>query len=391
MSGHVIVVGGGPAGLLTALGIAKAGGKVTVLEANEKLNDAPRAVAYHYPVLPHLEKYGILQDCTDQGLIRQDYAWRIHETGELIRWDLSCFDGIASHPYALHLHQGELSKILEKHLKPLSNVDIRYSTKLVGCSQHSDGVVADVEGSRGAEKLEGDFLIGADGAASIVRRQILGLNFFGFTWPQRYVAINAYIDLDPYDFRNIAMQIDHEYGAVICKLAEPDFWRITFMEDPKLPIEELDERIVEKMVNHVPVDEYKVDAFAAYKMHQRVADQMRDRRILLVGDSAHVTNPTGGLGLTGAMFDVFALVEVLNRVIHDGAGDDMLDFYDQDRRRIFIEETSPKASDNLRLMYYTKPGQSKDDWIKWARSVGKDPALMREAFSFTENMETKFG
>ena len=162
------------------------------------------------------------------------------------------------------------------------------------------------------------------------------------------------------------------------------------MEDPSLPIESLRERIEQKLVRHVPGDEYRLDAFAPYTMHQRVTDRMRDGNILLLGDAAHVTNPTGGLGLTGAMFDAFALIEVLNRVIHDGGGDELLDFYDQDRRRIFIEHTSPRASDNLRLMYYTKPGQAKNDWIDWARGVARDPALMRDAFRFTEQLETKF-
>ena len=390
MSKHVIVVGGGPAGLLTALGIAKAGGRVTVLEANEQFNDAPRAVVYHYPVLPHLERFGILQDCIDLGVARQDFAWRIHETGELIRWDLSCFDGHAAHPYALHLHQGQLSKVLENHLSRLSNVDIRFSTRLVGCAQHSGGVIANVEGENGQENIEGDFLVGADGAGSTVRTDVLGHNFFGFTWPQRYVAMNVTVDFDEHDFRNIAMQIDHEHGAVICKLADPHYWRITFMEDPALPLENLPQRIQEKMVNHIPVEDYNVEAFAPYKMHQRVTDRMREGRILLAGDAAHVTNPTGGLGLTGGMFDAFALVEVLNRVLHEGAGEELLEFYDRDRRRIFIEETSPRASDNLRLMYYSKPGQAKDDWIEWARAVGKNDAQMRDAFSFTESMETRF-
>lgn len=144
------------------------------------------------------------------------------------------------------------------------------------------------------------------------------------------------------------------------------------------------------MVNHIPVDDYEVNAYAPYQMHQRVVDRMREGRILLAGDSAHVTNPTGGLGLTGGMFDAFALIEILNRVLHEGAGEDLLELYDRDRRRIFIEQTSPRASDNLRLMYYSQPGQAKNGWIEWARGVSKDDAQMRSAFGFTESMETKF-
>ena len=390
MTKHVIIAGAGPSGMLTAIGLAREGTRVTILEANDHYNDAPRAVAYHYPVLPHLDDLGVLQDCMAEGIVRQDYAWRIYETGELIRWSLSCFDGIRQHPYAMHLHQGQLSKVLARHVEKLANVEVRFSTRLIDCEQDQGCVRAKVEGPDGPATIEGDYLIGADGANSTVRQKILGYNFFGFTWPKRYVALNAYVDLDKYDFRNIAMQIDHEHGAVICKLADPDFWRITFMEDPELPIEGLRERIGAMMVDHIPHDGYELEAFAPYHMHQRVTDRMREGRILLVGDSAHVTNPTGGLGLTGGMFDAFALIGALNRVIHDGAGDEMLEFYERDRRRVFIEHTSPRASDNLRLMYYTKPGRAKDEWIEWARDVGKSDEKMREAFGFTELMETKF-
>ena len=94
--------------------------------------------------------------------------------------------------------------------------------------------------------------------------------------------------------------------------------------------------------------------------------------------------------MSGGMFDSFALIEVLDRVIHDNANDQLLDFYDFDRRRIFIEHAAPRASDNLRIMYYMKPDQAKDEWTEWARKVGNDPALMREAFSFTAAMESKF-
>ncbi|HCW59765.1 MAG TPA: 6-hydroxy-3-succinoylpyridine 3-monooxygenase NdpD, partial [Sphingobium sp.] len=164
----------------------------------------------------------------------------------------------------------------------------------------------------------------------------------------------------------------------------------TFVEDPELPFEGLEERIHTMFADHLPDLPYEVLAYSPYRMHQRIADRMRVGRILLVGDAGHITNPTGGLGLTGGMFDAFALIGALNRVIHDGAGEEILEFYERDRRRVFAEVTSPRASFNLRNLYHLKEGQEKEDRIAFLRAVAADPRLVEREMSFTTQMETHF-
>lgn len=391
MSKHIIIAGGGPTGLLTALGLARQGNRVTVLEAEDKPNESPRALVYHCSVLPHLRDLGILEDCVEAGFLRQDHAWRIYQTGEMIRWNLSCLDGIVEFPYALNLGQDKLSRVVLKHLTMHPNVNIRYETSLIGCVDHGSGVTAHLQSRGVSEKLEGDWLVGADGATSFVRRQVLKMQFLGVTWPERYVATNVRVDLDSLEFSKTTMQVDPVFGSVICKIDPQNFWRVTFVEDPELPVENLGQRANDVLSKLLPEGvEYKIEAFSPYRMHQRVADRMRVGRIFLVGDSAHVTNPTGGLGLTGGMFDSFALVEALGRVIHDGASEDILEFYDRDRRQKFVELVSPRATHNLRTLYHMLPGQQRDEWIAQARAVAADRDKMRETMLFHEKMRTVF-
>ncbi|MFS0850688.1 MULTISPECIES: 6-hydroxy-3-succinoylpyridine 3-monooxygenase NdpD [Novosphingobium] len=387
MAQHVIVVGAGPIGLLTAVGLAKEGTRVTILEAEEQFNDKPRALVYHYPVLPHLDRLGLLQDCVSAGFLRQSFGWHVHSTGEMIEWNWYP-EGMGGH--ALHLHQGLLSKILARHAAALPNVEILLRTKLLACRQTDGGVIADIEGPNGSAVLEGDYLVGADGANSTVRKSVLDLQFLGTTWPERYVATNTRIDLSSSGYPKSVMQIDQKYGSILCKIEEPDVWRVTFVEDPELPIDGLEQRIDAMFADHLPDLPYEVLAYSPYRMHQRIADRMRVGRILLVGDAGHVTNPTGGLGLTGGMFDAFALIGALNRVIHDGAGDAMLEFYERDRRRVFAEVTSPRASANLRGLYHLKEGQEKEERISFLRSVAGDERLLERELSFTKQMETHF-
>ncbi len=391
MTQHIIIAGGGPTGLLTALGLAQAGSRITVLEAEEAPNNSPRALVYHFPVLPHLRRLGILEDCINAGLIRQDFAWRIHATGEMIFWDLGCLADEVELPHALHLGQDKLSAIILAHLRKLDNVQVLYSHKLVGVETSGDGVRATVDVAGRREVIDGQWLIGADGARSVVRRGVLKLNFFGVTWPQRYVATNTRFDFDSLHFGRTTMQVDDTYGSVICKIDNENLWRVTFMEDPSLPLETLPARIDDMFGKLLPTrDAYEVVATSPYHMHQRVADRMRVGRVLLVGDAAHVTNPTGGLGLTGGMFDTFALVEALNDVIHNARSQDVLDEYDRDRRQKFVELVSPRATQNLHTLYHMKPGVQKDEWVAETRRIARDRHAMKAALRFTECLQTTY-
>jgi len=391
MHRNVVIAGGGPTGLLTALGLARRGISVMVVEAEAEPNSSPRALVYHCSVLPHLRDLGILEDCVEAGFWRQEFDWRVHSTGEMIRWDLGCLDGIVEFPYALHLGQDKLSQVLLKHLASYPNVSIRYSTPLIDCSQNSDGVRVEVGSTEARESIEAGWLIGADGAGSRVRRDILKMQFFGVTWPERYVATNTYYDFDSLGFGRTTMQVDPVYGSVICKIANPNFWRVTFTEDASVPLDGLEQRIDKVFAELLPDRrEYKVVAFSPYRMHQRVTDRMYQGRVILVGDAAHVTNPTGGLGLTGGMFDSFALVEALSLVINEGVSHDILEYYDRDRRQKFIELVSPQATRNLENLYHLLPGQKRDEWIRKTREIAGSRDDMRRALLFHEQMRTNY-
>ncbi len=107
----ILVVGAGPVGLITALGLAQRGLPVTVIEAEPRIIDSPRAVVYHWTLLEHLDRLGILRDAETRGFRKQDYAYHVLETKEWIPFTLDVLADDTDYPYNIHLGQHELAAI----------------------------------------------------------------------------------------------------------------------------------------------------------------------------------------------------------------------------------------------------------------------------------------
>ena len=384
-----VVVGGGPVGFVTALGLAQAGTRVCLIEAEPRITDSPRAAVYHWSVLDGLERLGVREDAESAGFAKRDYLWLVRSTGERMHYDLAVLEGRTAFPYNIHLGQDRLAQIARERLEKLSNAEIRFGTQLVALAQDADGVTLQVEGPNGSEGLRARYIVGADGAGSAVRKS-LGLEFDGMTWPERFVATNVRHDFEGAGYQETTMVIDDEWGAVIVKLTPDGSWRCTYMEDSALPEESFLGRVPQAYRHLLPGQGgYDLDRAAPYRMHQRCAERFRVGRALLAGDAAHVTNPTGGLGLTGGLFDAFALWPTLAAVMLEGADPALLDRYCEDRRRVFLEKTSPQAVKNKQLVFHAwNRGPTLDVALEGLRTIARDPDARFAALQFVKSLET---
>ncbi len=383
----VIIIGGGPTGFITALGLAQAGVDVVVLERGAKIIDSPRAAVYHWSLLDGLERLGIREEAERTGVVKDDYTWLIKRTGEHIRYRLDVLKDITPFAYNINMGQDVLTAIAKARLEKLSNARIRFGASVAALSQDDAGVTVTLADG---EALRARWAVGADGAGSTVRAQ-LGLSFDGFTWPERFIATNLYHDFAGAGYGLSTMVVDAQWGAVIVIIARDGLWRCTFMEDASLPEESFLERVPLAFEHLLPGrGGYRLSQAAPYRMHQRCAAGFRRGRVLLAGDAAHVTNPTGGFGLTSGLFDAYALWPTLAAVVRGGADPGLLDTWARERRDVFLQRTSPQAINYKEFLFHCFHGDQHklEAAIAGMRAMQDDPDLCRQRLMFTKGLET---
>jgi 3-(3-hydroxy-phenyl)propionate hydroxylase len=383
----VIIVGAGPVGLVAAYGLARAGVPVRVLEVEDEVTDSPRAMVYHWSLLEDLARLELLSDMERLGFRKDDYGYRVYATGETVTYDLDGLAGETPHPYNVHLGQGDLCRLLLERLEAFPHAEVRWGTRVTGLTQDAHSAHVTSSGEYGDERHSGAWVIGCDGARSTVRR-LLGLDFQGMTWDTRFVATNVYFDFSVHRYTRSVFLMDDVHGAVIAKINDDHLWRVTYAEDLTLPEDTIGDRIPEHFAAILPGGgPYQLERFAGYRLHQRSAERMRVGRVLLAGDAAHATNPTGGFGLTGGLFDAFALIDVLAAVALDGGPQEPLDAWADERLRIFLEVASPAATRMKRIVYDSDRAAAEQTCADLRQTIS-DPVAFRERLLFPAKLRS---
>ncbi|MFI5436243.1 FAD-dependent oxidoreductase [Rhodococcus baikonurensis] len=388
MNAHeVIVVGGGPVGLTHALGLARAGVEVTVLEANTEVGTTPGDLVYHWNVLPWLDRLGILDDLLSAGNTEPHQFYRVGSTGETLAFDLGVLADESPFPFNLHVRQAEVTRILLEHLGEFREVTILLSSLLTDLVQDDAGVTVTFDGPAGEVTLRAGWVVGADGSRSAVRRR-LGLSFSGMTWPERLISVEIDADLEVLGMYGAGYVIDPRFGAILACVDPGSRWRYIYAEDRAAPEDTIADRlpgVLSKALSPEVADARFT--WSAYRIHQRAAAAFRVGRIMLIGDAAHLTNPASGHGMSGGLFDSFALSEVLAAVVSGKSDDSLLDRWAEERRRNFVEYSSPTSSERKKFVYNLEDDSAVEQEFAPMRRIAADPDRMREWFALARSLE----
>jgi 3-(3-hydroxy-phenyl)propionate hydroxylase len=376
---NIVVVGAGPVGTLAALACARFGHQVTLLEAQERVDDSPRASTTQPPTLEILAELGLIDEYIRQGLVARTFQfWDRSRLRLIAEFDFERLRGETAFPFVVQTEQHKLANMGIARLRTMANASVRMATRVSDIVQEADGVSVQTE--QGA--LRADYVIGCDGGRSTVRKSI-GVEFEGFTWPERFLVITTKFDFAAAlgcCLRNY--MADPQEWTNLFKVAGDDLtgrWRAVFnTREDESDEEALSDAAVRARLGRIYVPEAERDYLHLnlYNVHQRVAKQFRRGRVFLCGDAAHVNNPIGGLGLNSGIHEAWDLAQLLSR---EGAD---LDDYERRRRPLNIEYVQEQTIANKRRLEEREPAKREQRFDE-LRGMADDPvkhkAFLRRA------------
>lgn len=379
----ILIAGGGPVGVVTALALARQGIPVHVFEADARVNDSPRAATTHAATLEMLAELGLVDDVVARGLIEPKFRIWDRPTRELIvEFDFGVLASDTRFPYVVQCEQHKLANMAIERLRGFAHAGLDFCARVTSLQQFADRVDVVVETAAGARSISGSYLVGADGGRSTVRKA-LGIAFEGYTHPERFLVLTT-----PFSFDAEYAQCSRNYFSdpdewcALFKVTGDDgsgLWRVLF----PTRIEESDEQALDEDAVQSRLQRFfpKRGAYPVvhrnlYKVHQRVAASFSKGRVFLAGDCAHVNNPLGGLGLNFGIHDAVELSALLGRVLRREAPADILDQYDRHRRPLNVEYVQQQTIANKRRLE-EKDLQVRATNNEALRKIAADPAAHR--------------
>ena len=349
----VLIAGAGPVGLTAAIELARRGVDVRIVDP---LTDPPqyaKAVGVQPRTLEIFEGMGVLRRILDAGVEMNGQI--VYVNGEEAgRIDLSL---PADVPFDFFcIPQYETERVLREELA-WRGVHVERGVRLSGFDQDADGVTATLSGPDGDEQVRAGYLIGADGAHSVVRKT-LGLSFEGAAFEEQYMLGDVEVDWSmPRGYAVRAMhQTDGATDDLLVCIPLPGRgrYRMSMLVPAELRTEKADrgsdvvthgfssERHPELHHIQAVIDRLSPEPTVArnlrwssvFRISHRIVDGYGKGRVFVAGDAAHIHPPTGAQGMNTGIQDAHNLAWKLALAVAGLAAPSLLDSYDAERRPV---------------------------------------------------------
>ncbi|WSR03654.1 FAD-dependent monooxygenase [Streptomyces sp. NBC_01210] len=354
----VLIAGAGPVGLSAAAELRRRGVRCRLVDRLPARLPYAKAVGIQPRTLEIWDRMGLARSFLEAAIPLRGQL--IYVNGrEQARIDLALPPEV---PYGFAaLPQYETERLLEEYVASLGTA-IERDTELLSFNQDTDGVTARLGTASGAvEEVRARYLIGCDGAHSIVRKG-LGLGFEGGALPEGYMLADVEADWDlphGYGIRSSHRADDGSTDDLLVCIPLPGAsrYRMSMLVPPELSTRTTNrppargdgvahglegcrapelfhiQAVVDRLAPR-PAALSRMRWSSVFRISHRIVDRYADGRVFVAGDAAHIHPPTGAQGMNTGIQDACNLAWKLALVVHGKAGPALLASYDAERRPI---------------------------------------------------------
>jgi len=357
--GGIVIIGGGPVGLGLALDLAWRGQRSILLERESQT--APvllaKANGLHERTIETCRRWGILDRVISRGFPQDlpgDSVYCTSLTGHCL--GRSVIQSTRDRPQPpqtpikrQRVPQYEFDPILFEEVRRLGLTEILYGHEFIGLRQDDDCVIAECRNVATGETsaIRGHYLVACDGAGSLARR-LLGIPFEGRTLDFSISVMVRIHDLEsahPIENgeRYILIGPNGAWGSMVW-IDGDKIWRFGLVgNEAKTNPSHAD--IESQLRRALGSDRVRFEILRVmpWRRSQCVAASYRKGRVLLAGDSAHTTSPTGGHGMNTGLADAVDLAWMLDSIQSGWGCDGLLTAYDIERRPVGIRNAASSA------------------------------------------------
>ncbi|APA68273.1 FAD-dependent oxidoreductase [Janthinobacterium sp. 1_2014MBL_MicDiv] len=332
----VVIAGGGPVGLATALGLARHGVRSVLIEADDGVCTGSRAICISRRSLEIIERLGALD-----GFLAKGLPWAggrsFYREEEVLHFTMPQ-DAHQKLPPMLNLAQYHIEQFLLDAAERLPElIDIRWQTRVTGVARRADGVTVSVATPDESYQIETDWLVAADGGRSAVR-EALGLKLQGTSYEGRYVIVDIHLNSSRPTERLAYFDPPSNPGSTVLVHKQPDdIWRIDYQlrddEDAQAAVllENVAPRVDSLLAMMGETAPWHPVWITIYKANALTLEKYRHGRVLFAGDAAHLVPIFGVRGANSGIDDADNLAWKLAYVVQGQAPHGLLDSYSDER------------------------------------------------------------
>ncbi len=332
----VVIVGGGPIGLATALDLGLRGQPVVVLDDHEGVGQGSRAICFAKRTLEICHRLGAGQEMLAKGVVWQK-GRVFHDRAEIFDFDLLPEQG-HRFPAFINLQQPWFEKFLVDAIARANQqgaqIDIRGKNRVDAVAPADDGVTLDLMTPDGPYRILADWLVACDGARSPVR-DMLGLGFEGRVFEDNFLIADVKMTADFPTERWFWFEPWFKSGSSALLHKQPDdIWRIDFQlgwdidRETELKKENIRAR-VDQMLG--PEVDYELDWCSIYTFQCRRMERFAHGRVIFAGDAAHQVSPFGARGANSGVQDAENLAWRLDLILKGVARESLIEGYNSER------------------------------------------------------------